>query len=144
VEDEELGLNLVHLQIARIGGHQRREIMTSQCADGGVGQQAIELRLGAALKVSDRLGKGQWVSDPPDHEGARDDVLLVAREHFRLTGLVDSRRMSSNECRIDGPWQLPVQPGLSSGAQWTSETGDMSTACPSPTTTAARLEENGG
>ena len=44
----------------------------------------------APPSLADRLREGQRIADPPDDERARDDVLLVARQHLGVAGLVDA------------------------------------------------------
>ena len=95
--------------------------MPPQCPDGRIGHQPVKLALGSAL-VAYGLCESEWVSDPPDDERARDDVLLVAREHLRLARLIHAPAHVERYLRIDGPGKFPMQAGLGGGAQGTSET----------------------
>ena len=82
------------------------------------------LAFGAAL-AADGLGEGERVADPPDHERARDDVLLVAREHLGLAGLVDAP--PHVEQRAPDRWAREASSAgrLGGGAQGTAEARDQ-------------------
>src|SRR5258707_388938 len=81
---KEFSLDLVHLQIGGVGGDQRGKVVSAQDADGRVGEQAIQLASGGAL-TTQGLGESERVADPPDHEGASDDIFLVSGKHLGET-----------------------------------------------------------
>ena len=111
------------------------KIVAAERADGRVGEQAVKLAFGGAF-AADRLHERERIADAPHDECARDDVLLVAREHFRVAGLVDAAAHVEQHRLVDGPRQLPVQARWRRRANRPAEARDEQRACPSRTTTA--------
>ena len=82
--------------------------MPAQRSDGGVRQESVQLAFRSAL-AADRLRERERVSDPPDDEGPRDDVLFIARQHLGVTGLINTPPHVEPGGLIDRPGKLPVE-----------------------------------
>ena len=68
--------------------------------------------------------KASGISDPPDHESARDDVLFVAREHLRLAGFVHAPPHIEQSTLDRWAREVSSAGPLVCGAQGTPEAGN--------------------
>ena len=53
--------------------------MAAQRADGGIGEEPVQLGFRAAFRA-DRLDERQGIANSPDDECRGDDIFLVARD----------------------------------------------------------------